>query len=214
MSDVSVVVVGRPSGLGAQLGDALGVPLLSLDGARLETDTHTLRAAGRLVWIHTIPAGTSTSDTLDAAGVFAEAGVLLGSARTARAVAARSGSQLVFISVLPARGLFTGYRGAVCDMAVAAMDSLMRVEIGPWSNERHRLLAIVHAGISGYGPDGMRSEDEMRKRTPMHALCTFSQLADAVRFFGSDRAAYLTGISLHVDGGWNAYSWMYPARTI
>jgi NAD(P)-dependent dehydrogenase (short-subunit alcohol dehydrogenase family) len=94
------------------------------------------------------------------------------------------------------------------------MDSLMRVEIGPWSNAGNRLLAIVHAGIAGYAPDGMRTEDEVRKRTPMHELGTFSQLADAIRFVGSERAAYVTGTCLHVDGGWNAYSWMYPARTI
>lgn len=214
MTDVSVVVVGGPSSLAAPLGDALAVPLLPLDGTRLDADSEGLVSAARLVWIHTVPASGTASDTLDAGGVFAEAALLLGSARAARAVAASSDARLVFIAVVPARGVLVGDQGAAVDMAAAAMGSLMRVQIGPWSNAGHRLVAIVHAGVAGYAPDGVRPESEIRKRTPMHELCSFRQLADAIRFVGSDHAAYLTGTSLHVDGGWNAYSWMYPARTI
>lgn len=208
------MIVRDASGLGAGIGDALRVPFLQLHSAHVESGTEGLASAERLVWIHPVPAGTASSGTLDADGLFSEAVTLVSSARTARAMAERSGASLVFIATLPARGLITGDRGAACDMATGAMQSLMRVEIGPWSNAGHRLLAVVYPGLVGYTPDGVRSEDETRKRTPMHELCTFRQLADAIRFVGSERAAYITGTSLHVDGGWNAYSWMYPARTI
>lgn len=208
-----MVIAGDASGLGAGIGDALGVPFLELAGADAETASEGLASAERLVWIHPVPA-LAAGSTLDGGGLFSEALALVGSARSARALAERSGASLVFIAALPARGLLTGDRGAACDMATGAMESMMRVEIGPWSNAGHRLLAVVYPGLVGYTPDGVRSEDETRKRTPMHELCTFRQLADAIRFVGSERAAYITGTSLHVDGGWNAYSWMYPARTI
>jgi hypothetical protein len=116
--------------------------------------------------------------------------------------------------VVPARGLLTGDHGAACDLAAAAMDSLMRVDIGPWSNAGHRLLSVVYAGLAGHAPEARRSDEEVLARTPMHELCTFAELADAIRYTGSERASYVTGTSLRVDGGWNAYSWMYPARTI
>jgi NAD(P)-dependent dehydrogenase (short-subunit alcohol dehydrogenase family) len=214
MSDVSVVIVGRTAGLGAAIGDALGFPHLALDADHVETEGDDLHSAGRLIWLHTVPARSHAANSIDSDGVFVEAAALLQSARMARTVAQRSDARLVFIAVLPARGLVTGDRGAACDMALAAMDSLTRVEIGPWSNAGHRLLTVVHAGIEGYSPDGARSEDALRKRTPMHELCTVEQLVDAIRFVGSNRAEYITGTSLRVDGGWNAYSWMYPARTI
>jgi NAD(P)-dependent dehydrogenase (short-subunit alcohol dehydrogenase family) len=91
---------------------------------------------------------------------------------------------------------------------------MIRVQIGPWSNDGHRLVTIVYSGVEGYSEPCMRSVDEILKRTPMHELCTIGHLADAIRFIGSDRAAYITGTALRVDGGWNAYSWFYPARTI
>jgi NAD(P)-dependent dehydrogenase (short-subunit alcohol dehydrogenase family) len=214
MSEVSVVIVGGASGLGAGIGDALGVPFLPLDASSLQASSEDLVSADRLVWIHAVPALPTAAGAVAPDGVLGEAATLVGSARTARAVASRSSASLVFIAALPARGLMTGDHGAACDMATGAMDSLMRVEIGPWSNLGHRLLAVVYGGVAGCTPDGARSEEDIRRRTPMHELCTPRELADAIRFVGSERAAYITGTSLRVDGGWNAYSWMYPARTI
>jgi NAD(P)-dependent dehydrogenase (short-subunit alcohol dehydrogenase family) len=214
MSDVSVVIVGGGSGLGAGIGDALDVPFLPVSADRVNADSDALLAAGRLVWIHPVPARLQAGSSLGPDGVFAEATTLLASAQAARDVAQRSAAGLVFIAALPARGLITGDHGTACDMAVGVMDSFMRVQIGPWSNAGHRVLAVVYTGMDGCPQPSMRSEDEIRQRTPMHQLCTLGQLADAIRFVGSERAAYITGTALRVDGGWNAYSWMYPARTI
>ncbi len=213
MSDVSVVVAGGASRFGEVLGASLAVPFLPLDAAVLAVSGQRLVAARRLVWIHAVPALATTAQG-EADGSLTEAELLQRSAGAAREVADRSNASLVFVAVLPSRGLVTGHCGAACTMAAAAMTSLMQFEIGPWSNAGHRLLSVVYSGLAGHVLDAARSEDEVRNRTPMHELCTFRQLADAIRYVGSERAAYLTGISLHVDGGWNAYSWMYPARTI
>jgi hypothetical protein len=214
MPEVSVVIVGGDAGLGGRIAEGLGVPFLPVASASVVADSELLAAAEQLIWIHPVPACDEADDSVGPEGVFAEASTLLSSARAARGVAERSNSRLVFIAALPARGLLTGAHGAACDMAAGAMESLMRVEIGPWSNAGHRLMAVVYTGIDGYREQCMRSDDEIRKRTPMHELCTPNQLGDAIRFLGSDHAAYITGTSLRVDGGWNAYSWMYPARTI
>jgi NAD(P)-dependent dehydrogenase (short-subunit alcohol dehydrogenase family) len=45
-------------------------------------------------------------------------------------------------------------------------------------------------------------------------LGNVGHLADVIRYLGSRSARYVTGTVIHVDGGWNAYSWIYPARTI
>ena len=69
-------------------------------------------------------------------------------------------------------------------------------------------------GWKGYAPENQRPKDQVIKRTPMKVLGTFAQLGDVLRFVGSRRASYVTGTFLRMDGGWTAYSWMYPARTI
>ena len=39
-------------------------------------------------------------------------------------------------------------------------------------------------------------------RTPMGRVAETSEIADAVLFLASDRASYVTGQNLRVDGGW------------
>ena len=90
----------------------------------------------------------------------------------------------------------------------------MRTEIGHWSIAGDRIVAVTYAGLDGYAPAGQRPTEQVIERTPMKALATFAQLGDVIRFVGSRQASYVTGTFLRMDGGWTAYSWMYPARTI
>jgi NAD(P)-dependent dehydrogenase (short-subunit alcohol dehydrogenase family) len=39
-------------------------------------------------------------------------------------------------------------------------------------------------------------------RTPMGRLAEVSEIADAVCFLASDRAGFITGENMRVDGGW------------
>ena len=90
----------------------------------------------------------------------------------------------------------------------------MQNQIGEWSADGDRLLGVVYAGLDEEPIEGQRPGDEVVSRTPAGVLGTVGQLADAITFLGSRHAAYVTGTLVHVDGGWNAYSWIYPARTI
>jgi NAD(P)-dependent dehydrogenase (short-subunit alcohol dehydrogenase family) len=49
---------------------------------------------------------------------------------------------------------------------------------------------------------GVASLERYARRTPMGRLGTVDEIADAVRFLVSDRAGFVTGVNLRVDGGW------------
>jgi len=52
---------------------------------------------------------------------------------------------------------------------------------------------------------GVASLDKYAARTPARRLGTTKEIASVVTFLLSDRAAFITGINLRVDGGWAAW---------
>ncbi len=206
---VRAVLVGDgPFGDG--VAAALGVPVQRIAASELEHGlAHVEVSPHGLVWLHLVPSASA-----DAADPLAEAGLLLRSASAARDAGQAGGVPVTFVAVLPSPGSFTGPARIACDMAHAAMTAMMGAEIGTWSSGGRRIVGIVYAGIEGNAPAGQRPLEEIRLRTPMGVLGTFEQLADALRYVGSPRATYVTGTFLRVDGGSDAYSWVYPTRTI
>jgi hypothetical protein len=199
--------------------DRLGASALLLHPTRLDQPLFDDRAdLGAIVWIHHVPSADRTPDaglvSPDASAQLSETELLLASIARARAAAAAAGVPLTFIALFPSRGLIVGAAGLACDLARGAMEGLIEHQIGAWSVDGARLLGVVYGGIEDQLFGGQRPLHEVRSRTPMRTLGTIAQLADAVRFFGSPIASYITGTIVHVDGGWNAYSWIYPARTI
>jgi NAD(P)-dependent dehydrogenase (short-subunit alcohol dehydrogenase family) len=178
-----------------------------LEGAPLDADI----AEHGLAWVHLVPSCDPATCAQDA---FAEAALLRRAARYADAVATAAGVSLTFTAVLPSPGMHVGPAGVACDLALTAMRSLMRTEIGSWSSPERRIVGIVRGGVEGYEPAGQRPLEQVRRRTPMASLATFRQLAGAVRYVSSPRASFVTGTFLRVDGGWDAYSWVYPTRTV
>lgn len=206
------VLAGGHAAFRAALAAALDVPVLGVALDELDNARASLTAARRSVcWVHLVP---SAGEDGGAAEAVAEASLLLQSAAAARALARSAGVPLAFIAVLPMPGMFVGPGRMACDVALTAMTSLMRAEIGDWSSDGCRIAGLVYAGIEGNEPPGQRPLEEIRRRTPMGTLGTFAQLAQALRFVASDAATYITGTLLRVDGGCDAYSWVYPARTI
>lgn len=212
-----VVIAGGESSFAQRVESAIGMPALCLGPDALDSGDGSLDgqlAPAGVVWIHLVPSLVPPKPQDDDAGSFAEAALLERSVGAARALGDRTRIPMTFVALLPEIGLFTGDRERRCALASATMQSLMRTEIGRWSNAGDRILAVTHAGLAGHAPDGQRTTDQVIERTPMKALATFAQLGDVLRFVGSRQASYVTGTTLRMDGGWTAYSWHYPAKTI
>ena len=212
-----VVIAGGEPSFVEQLESALGMPTLRLASDELKSSDGSLEgqlASTGVVWVHLVPSLAPNGSQYLHSGALEEAALLERSVGAARTFGDRTGVSVTFIAVLPEIGLFTGAQERRCALASATMQSLMRTEIGRWSNAGDRILAVTHAGLEGYEPAGRRPTQQVIERTPMKALATFAQLGDALRFVGSRQASYVTGIFLRMDGGWTAYSWHYPAKTI
>lgn len=212
MNAVRAVLVGGDGGLGDAVAHALGAPVARLAAGALAGDEPLdpgMASELGVVWIHLVPSCDPASDAR-----FAEAELLLRSADAARSLGAAAGVHTTFVPVLPSPGLFEDARGVACDLALTATESLARADRSAWSTGPRRLAGVVYAGLEGHQPPGQRPLEMIRRRTPIGSLGTIAALCDAIRFVGSSRASYLTGTLLRVDGGWQAYSWIYPARTI
>jgi hypothetical protein len=208
-SPACAVLVARDQLFASALIESLGVDPVRIDPDLLQApEPGQAWSAGGIVWMHIVPSASHEGSPLD------EATLLVRSADLARSTAAGAGATLTFIALVPSRGLFAGVTALGCDLAHGTLEGLMRSQIGAWSSDGDRLLGVVYAGLDEPSIAGQRPREDVRCRTPAGTLGTVGQLADAVRWLGSRRAAYVTGTLVHVDGGWNAYSWIYPARTI
>lgn len=209
ISPTCAAIVGADHSPVDDLARALGVGARRLTIDQLDEDAADFDWDSEgLTWIHFVPAGDRMSLEFD------EAAALLSSARAAARAGARAGAPVTFLALMPSHGLLSGRAGLVCELARGAFDALVRAEIGSWSALGNRLVGVIYAGIDGHELVGQRTAEEVRLRTPMGTLGTVGHLADVIRYLGSRTAAYVTGTVIHVDGGWNAYSWIYPARTI
>jgi hypothetical protein len=208
---VHTTIVAAADGFGSELAAAVGVEAAQLAPARIaEAGKAPVVSpeADRLVWIHALPARPT------AVAALGESELLLASADAAEAAARAAGARLTFIALLPAQGLFTGPLGDACDHGRSTMRGLVESRVAAWSQAGWRVLGLVHGGLAERRVEGERDPEAVRQRTPMDRPAALAELAGAIRYLGSDRAEYVTGTFLHVDGGWRAYSWIYPARTI
>jgi NAD(P)-dependent dehydrogenase (short-subunit alcohol dehydrogenase family) len=55
--------------------------------------------------------------------------------------------------------------------------------------------------------DGKVKLEDLEKRTPQRRLGTGDDIANAVRYVASEGAAFMTGETLVVDGGWTAFGY-------
>lgn len=200
--------VGAENSPVGDIAGALGVESVCLDIRRLGEVAEVEWSAEGVTWVHFVPAVDDPTDE------FGEAKALFDSAGAASQAGARTGSPVTFIAMLPSQGLLTGRAGIAAELARGAFEALVRAEIGSWSARGDRLVGVGYAGIEGHDLPGQRASESVRERTPMKRLGKVPQLADVIRYLGSDSARYVTGTVIHVDGGWKAYSWIYPARTI
>jgi NAD(P)-dependent dehydrogenase (short-subunit alcohol dehydrogenase family) len=120
------------------------------------------------------------------------------------------GGSLVLISSTNAEAAFPR-RAAYC-AAKAGVAMLTKVLAIEWATHRIRVNAVGPAYVETEMTRrnieaGNVSKEAIERRIPLGRLAQPGDVADAVSFLLSDRAGFITGQSLYVDGGWLAYGY-------
>lgn len=92
------------------------------------------------------------------------------------------------------------------------MVGLLKVLATEWAEKGIRVLNLDPGYIEATGqghldPDdpAYYTDDQVQRRTPLHRFGTAREVAEVAAFLASDKASYMTGSSVAVDGGWLAY---------
>jgi NAD(P)-dependent dehydrogenase (short-subunit alcohol dehydrogenase family) len=118
----------------------------------------------------------------------------------------REGGSIVMLSSICATEGFAA-RAAYC-ASKAGVEGLVRSLATEWGPRGIRVNAVAPGTIStkmqaSMVASGMVSQDGYLERIPMDRIGRPEEIADAVEYLASDRASYITGVVLPVDGGWS-----------
>lgn len=119
-----------------------------------------------------------------------------------------------FTIVAPVWGAIDGEYEETVELDAAAAHALMQTRLERWAAENRRINVVRYVPPAGGVVANARDPETLVARTPMKRIPGTDEIADAIDFLASSAAAYVTGSVMDVDGGWNAYSWFYPARVI
>lgn len=141
--------------------------------------------------------------------------VFLCSQAGARQMQDNGGGVIVNIGSILGRNAFPATLGYCASKA--ALDQMTRVMAIEWA----RLGIRVNCVAPGYvytemidrlEADGKLTVRDLERRTPQRRLGSVEDVANAVRFVASDDAGFMTGETLIIDGGWNAFGYYQPGR--
>jgi 3-oxoacyl-[acyl-carrier protein] reductase len=121
-----------------------------------------------------------------------------------------AGGSIVFITSTNAEAAFPR-RAAYCS-AKAGVAMLTKVLAIEWAEKGIRVNAVGPAYVATEMTQrniaaGNVNEAQIKGRIPLGRLARPADVADAVSFLLSDKASFITGHSLYVDGGWLAYGY-------
>ena len=98
------------------------------------------------------------------------------------------------------RAGLTGWAKTVSNEVAATGVTVNNVAPGYTLTERQDELAEVRARAAGKSKQEII--DSWAFQTPMQRMAQPGEIAAAVAFLASERASYITGVTLQVDGGW------------
>jgi NAD(P)-dependent dehydrogenase (short-subunit alcohol dehydrogenase family) len=121
-----------------------------------------------------------------------------------------TGGAIVFITSTNAEAAFPRRAAYCCAKAGVAM--LTKVLAIEWAEKGIRVNAVGPAYVATEMTQrniaaGNVSEAQITGRIPLGRLAQPADVADAVSFLLSEKASFITGHSLYVDGGWLAYGY-------
>ncbi len=122
----------------------------------------------------------------------------------------KAGGAIVFITSTNAEAAFPR-RAAYCS-AKAGVAMLTKVLAIEWAEKGIRVNAVGPAYVATEMTErniaaGNINEAQVKARIPLGRLARPGDVAGAVSFLLSEQAAFITGHSLYVDGGWLAYGY-------
>lgn len=120
------------------------------------------------------------------------------------------GGAMVFITSTNAEAAFPR-RAAYC-AAKAGLAMLTKVLAIEWAEKGIRVNAVGPTYVATEMTvrniaAGNVNEAQIKARVPLGRLAQPADVANAVAFLLSDKASFITGHSLYVDGGWLAYGY-------
>jgi citronellol/citronellal dehydrogenase len=126
-----------------------------------------------------------------------------------REVATRSmipsaGGLIVFGSFSPRRGI-PGFAHA--SAARAALENLAQGLALEWSRHSIRVVCVALGnieteGLASYGPEALEAS---RRQVPLGRLGTPEEVAETLAWLATDAAGYITGTTIAIDGGLDAW---------
>ncbi|TFV81236.1 SDR family oxidoreductase [Blastococcus sp. CT_GayMR20] len=125
-------------------------------------------------------------------------------AQVARPFLTQGGSMVLISSITATRGF--GARAAYC-ASKAGVDGLVRSFAMEWGPDGIRVNGVAPGTIEtemqkAMVASGRVSVKRYVDRIPMNRIGRPEEIADAVAYLASERASYVSGVILAVDGGW------------
>jgi NAD(P)-dependent dehydrogenase (short-subunit alcohol dehydrogenase family) len=118
------------------------------------------------------------------------------------------GGSIVMIASINGQLGFAGR--AAYGAAKAGVQGLVRSLAVEWAGRGVRVNAVSPGTVStemqqAFMKTSYASPERFLRHVPMNRFGRPEEVADAVEFLASDRASYITGAILPVDGGWHAF---------
>jgi len=117
------------------------------------------------------------------------------------------------VNIASIAGLVTFPRRSAYGPAKSGVIRMTQILALEWATKNITVNAVAPGYVktelvSKLIDDGLLDEKTLAKRTPLGRIATPSDVANAVLFLISEKADFITGHTLVVDGGWSAYGFI------